>query len=81
MGSAIITACVFAVAMALMLAVKATRTLRISPEGEIEGIDIHEHGAPAYHPEAAYTGIGEDPPSLGTLAPAAARSSVLTEPV
>jgi Amt family ammonium transporter len=81
MGSAIITASVFAVAMALMLAVKATRTLRISPEGEIEGIDIHEHGAPAYHPEAAYTGIGEDPPSLGTLAPAAARSSVLTEPV
>jgi hypothetical protein len=22
----------------------------------LEGIDIHEHGSPAYHPEAAYTG-------------------------
>ena len=33
-------------------------TLRVSEEGELEGIDIHEHGAPAYHPEAAYMGKG-----------------------
>jgi hypothetical protein len=28
----------------------------VSEEGELEGIDIHEHGSPAYRPEAAYTG-------------------------
>ena len=34
-----------------MYAVKATRTLRVSEDGELEGIDIHEHGGPAYHME------------------------------
>ena len=57
-GNAVIAVAAFAVAMVLMLAVRATKTLRISEEGEREGIDIHEHGAPAYHPEAAYMGQG-----------------------
>ncbi len=48
-GSAVCTAAALAAGFALMYAVKATRTLRISEEGELEGIDIHEHGAPAYH--------------------------------
>ncbi len=39
---------VFAVSMILMYAVKATGTLRVSQEGELEGLDLHEHGAPAY---------------------------------
>ena len=26
-------------------------------EGELEGIDIHEHGAPAYHPEFGFMGV------------------------
>ncbi len=43
---------VFVVAMILMYAVKATGTLRVSREGEIEGLDVHEHGAEAY-PELA----------------------------
>ncbi|MBE9013042.1 ammonium transporter [Pseudanabaenaceae cyanobacterium LEGE 13415] len=34
--------------MALMAAVNLTGTLRVSEEGEREGIDIHEHGVPAY---------------------------------
>ena len=42
---------VFVVSMALMYAVKFTGTLRVSEQGEIEGLDIHEHGAEAY-PEA-----------------------------
>jgi Amt family ammonium transporter len=33
---------------ALMYAVNATGTLRVSQAGEIEGLDIHEHGMPAY---------------------------------
>jgi Amt family ammonium transporter len=39
------------VSIALMWGVKATKTLRISQDGELEGIDIHEHGSPAYHME------------------------------
>ena len=30
---------------------RLTRTLRVSEEGELEGLDIHEHGGPAYHME------------------------------
>lgn len=51
-GSLIITAATFGVALVLMYAVKATGTLRVSKEGELEGLDIHEHGIPAY-PEFA----------------------------
>ena len=47
-GSTIVTATTFAVGMALMYAVKATGTLRVSREGELEGLDLHEHGIPAY---------------------------------
>ncbi len=47
-GSAIITISTFALAMGLMAAVNLTGTLRVSKEGELEGIDIHEHGIPAY---------------------------------
>ncbi len=57
-GSAVVTVSTLAAGFALMYAVKATGTLRISAEGELEGIDIHEHGAPVYHPEPAYTGGG-----------------------
>jgi Amt family ammonium transporter len=34
--------------MAVMYAVKATGTLRVSAEGEREGLDVHEHGGSAY---------------------------------
>jgi ammonium transporter, Amt family len=47
-GSAIITLATFALAMALMSFVNLTGTLRVSEEGELEGLDIHEHGIPAY---------------------------------
>jgi Amt family ammonium transporter len=62
-GSAVVTFFALLVGFALMYGVKATKTLRISEEGEREGIDIHEHGAPAYHPEAAYMGVGTMPGS------------------
>jgi Amt family ammonium transporter len=60
-GSAMITVCTLAAGIVLMYLVKATRTLRISEAGEIEGLDIHEHGAPAYHPEPAYEGYSPIP--------------------
>jgi Amt family ammonium transporter len=65
-GSATIVACTFAAGMLLMYLVKLTGTLRISPEGELEGLDLHEHGAPSYHPEYAYMGYSPLPPGKST---------------
>jgi len=47
-GSFSVTAATLAVAFALMYAVKATGTLRVSKAGELEGLDLHEHGMLAY---------------------------------
>ncbi len=47
-GSGTVCLVTFAVAMGLMYAVKATGTLRVSRDGELEGLDLHEHGMPAY---------------------------------
>lgn len=47
-GNAAIGIGVFVAAMVLMYAVKATGTLRVSKEGEVEGLDLHEHGGHAY---------------------------------
>jgi len=38
----------FAVALALMYLVNLTGTLRVSEEGEVFGLDLHEHGISAY---------------------------------
>ena len=42
------TVATLAVATVLMYAVKATGTLRVSAAGELEGLDLHEHGMVAY---------------------------------
>ena len=47
-GSTIITAATFGIGLALMYAVKAMGLLRVSREGELQGIDNHEHGIGAY---------------------------------
>ena len=48
-GSAIITAATFGVSLvSVMYAVNATGTLRVSKEGELHGLDLHEHGISAY---------------------------------
>ncbi len=57
-GNAVVAIAAFGIAFILMHLVKLTGTLRISEAEELEGIDIAEHGAPAYHPEAAYMGQG-----------------------
>ena len=63
-GSSVVTVTALAVGFALMYAVKATGTLRVSEAGELEGLDIHEHGGPAYRPEFAGGGSYVSP--LGT---------------
>jgi Amt family ammonium transporter len=52
----------------LMYAVKATGTLRVSVEGEIEGLDMHEHGIMAY-PEYVMNLNDGTPKSLDELEP------------
>jgi len=65
-GSGAVVFSTLAVSFALMYAVKATGTLRVSREGEIEGLDLHEHGMVAY-PEYVIHGYDPTPqfsPSL-----------------
>jgi ammonium transporter, Amt family len=48
-GSVAIGGATLAIGFALMYAVKATGTLRVSEEIELTGLDLHEHGGFAYH--------------------------------
>lgn len=47
-GSGVTVIVTLVVSFVLMYAVKATGTLRVSAAGELEGLDIHEHGSSAY---------------------------------
>jgi Amt family ammonium transporter len=74
-GSAVVTVSVFLVALVVMYAVKALGILRVSEEVELGGIDIHEHGAPAYHPEFAYMGHSAIPSGGSSRAPSPGASA------
>jgi Amt family ammonium transporter len=63
-GSGAVTAATLVSAFALMYAVKATGTLRVSADGELEGLDVHEHGMVAY-PE--YVIHGYEPTPHGVM--------------
>ena len=47
-GSGSVVAATLVASFALFYAVKLTGTLRVSTAGEIEGLDLHEHGTAAY---------------------------------
>jgi len=59
-GSGTTLAATLATAAVLMYAVKATGTLRVSREGELAGLDLHEHGIVAY-PEYVIHDTGMSP--------------------
>ena len=47
-GSAAVVSATLVAAVVVMYAVKATGTLRVSKAGELEGLDLHEHGMVSY---------------------------------
>ncbi len=55
-GSATIVISTFAIAFAIFKVLDAVGILRISREGELEGMDLHEHGISAY-PEYVVTAL------------------------
>ena len=57
-GSAIVTFATFTVAFAVMKVVNAMGLLRVSREGELHGLDLHEHGISAY-PEYVISAMGK----------------------
>ena len=59
-----------------MFGIKAIGMLRISEAEELEGLDIAEHGAPAYHPEYAYMGYSPIPSNMEGVAPGITASAV-----
>jgi len=63
-GSLVTVVATLVVSIVLMYAVKATGTLRVSAEGEIQGLDIHEHGMPAY-PEFVISSRFNQPTFVG----------------
>src|SRR5204862_2357409 len=78
-GSVFVTACVLAAGLVVMYGIKAIGMLRLSPEGELAGLDITEPGAPAYHPEPSYDGYSPIPAGAPN-APAGFPGSMATTP-
>ncbi|WP_334868520.1 ammonium transporter [Nostoc sp.] len=66
-GNLIIAVSTFAVAMGLMYLVNLTGTLRVSKEGELEGLDLHEHGIPAYPEYVISPSVNPDSSALEEL--------------
>ncbi len=57
LGSGATVLATLAISLVMMYALKYVGVLRVSKEGELEGLDIHEHGASAY-PEYALAVAG-----------------------
>jgi Amt family ammonium transporter len=77
-GSGAVCLTTLAVSFALMYGVKATGTLRVSREGELEGLDAHEHGMLAY-PE--YVIHGYETPATGAAGAATPATAAGRMPV
>jgi Amt family ammonium transporter len=66
-GSASCVVCVGGAALLIMYLIKAipgTWSLRISAEGELEGLDLHDHGTAAYHVEFGQGMTYTSPPNI-----------------
>jgi Amt family ammonium transporter len=66
-GSMTCVVVVLGVTLLIMYAIKAipgSWNLRVDRDGELEGLDIHEHGTPAYHVEFGQGMTYSSPPNL-----------------
>lgn len=61
LGSGATVLATLAVSLIMMIALKRIGVLRVSKAGELEGLDIHEHGAAAYPEYALAASHGGDP--------------------
>jgi Amt family ammonium transporter len=71
-GSLTCVIVVFTVSMIIMRMIKRIRgpwSLRVSRDGELEGLDLHEHGTPAYHMEFGQGMTYSTPTSITTGGP------------
>lgn len=68
-GSVATTVATLVVSLAMMVVLTRIGLLRVSADGEIEGLDMHEHGASAY-PEFALTGASGSSGSSAAPRPA-----------
>src|SRR5690242_16368249 len=75
-GSACITLATFSVAMVVMVLVNAVGLLRLPPEAELYGMDLHEHGISAY-PEYEISSFAA-PTGLAVQTDAATKASALS---
>ena len=75
-GSAIITSATFVVSLVMMYVINAFGILRVSEEGELMGLDLHEHGIPAY-PEYSLV-PGATPHGIASFSESAFSSSLAT---
>jgi len=57
-GIGVVVGLVLVAGLVLMYGINLTKQLRVPAEIELEGLDIHEHGGSAYHPEFAFMGTG-----------------------
>ncbi|MDZ7734379.1 MAG: ammonium transporter [Acidimicrobiia bacterium] len=68
LGGVAIAAFTFVAAGILFSAIKAAGFLRVSPEDELEGLDVAEHGSPAYGPDPTATeSFGGGVPSSSSI--------------
>ena len=74
----IVTSATFVVALTVMYLVNATGRLRVSSEGELYGLDMHEHGISAY-PEYLLSSLAK--PTGMSEEPAAVAPNALPQPV
>lgn len=59
LGSASVCLATFAVSLIMMVVLKKVGVLRVSKAGELEGLDLHEHGASAYPEYALASSISQ----------------------
>jgi Amt family ammonium transporter len=65
-GSAVVCTATFAAAMVMFAALKAVRLLRVSREGELLGLDLDQHGSPAYPEYVISSPTTVEPEAMGS---------------